>query len=66
MSEVTNPTKNTLIGMAIAIKNALIECGKLPCECDSSNGYICPIHGWKATLTRVRDQLHEAIEAEED
>ena len=66
MSKITNPTKIALIGMAMALKNALIECEKLPCECDSYHGYVCPIQEWRLTLTRVRDELHQAIEAEED
>lgn len=54
-------TKLTLINMKIAINNALVECKELPCECDSYNGFTCPIHGWKRTLEQLIKQLDDAI-----
>lgn len=49
----------TLLGSANKVLN------KLPCECDDYNGFECNLHGWRNTLTKIREEINEAVEGEE-
>jgi hypothetical protein len=65
MGKAKKTTKSTLINMRKAIEKARNECNKLPCECDSYNGFSCPIHDWERTLEYLGNQVNDAIKTYE-
>lgn len=64
IGKVKNQTKKTLTNVQKAIETASNECSKLPCQCDSGNNFICPIHEWKTLLSYLEMHVQGAIEAE--
>ena len=64
VKQVANQTKLVLKNMQKALEKAYNDCNKLPCECDSYNGFICPIHDWKRILERLKSQVSDARVAE--
>ena len=51
-----------LANMKALLDDANKHLNKVPCECDSHNGFECIIHDWERRLSRLRDEVGIAIE----